>query len=140
LTVVVDANVLVYCFVDRPLSAKVTSFVESHEGLIAPSVALVEVAHTLTKYVRTKAVEREYAEAAFQAARRLLNDIVPIERFMDRAVSLALKYNHTPADFLYVLLARDRDARMATADAKFVRKLRATEFSDQFIDLNVWRP
>lgn len=132
---VVDANVLVYCFVQRPISAKVMAFVAGGEPLIAPSLLLIEVANTLAKYVRRGAIDVALARRAFDALPRLVGEITDAQHLVAPALQLGLVHAQSPADFIYVLLARERSTQLATADRKLIAKLAGTPYQNDVIDI-----
>jgi predicted nucleic acid-binding protein len=132
---VVDANVMVCCFVQRPVSARSLAFVGSGEPLIAPDLLLVEVSSTLAKYVRRGAIDAGLARASFDALPRLVGEIVSTQHLAGEALRLGLQHAQAPADFIYVLLARERATHLATADQKLIAKLAGTRYRADVRDI-----
>lgn len=132
---VIDANVIVYCFVQRNISGRALAFIEGAEPLISPDLALVEIANTLAKYVRRKEIEEALAVEAYDSVPRLIGEVADTRHLVPEALRLGLKHKHSPADFIYVLLARERATRLATADTKLIAKLAQTPFIHDVLDI-----
>jgi predicted nucleic acid-binding protein len=137
--VVVDANILVYCVVQRPISHAALGCIAGADLVIAPSLILVEVANTLAKYARRKDITVTHAQSGFSTVARLLAEIATCDHLMPQSLELGLQYAHPPADFVYVLLARERRMKLVTADARLLRKLAGTDYGSDVLNVADWK-
>ncbi len=101
--------------------------------LLAPDLLPVEVANALCKKERRGEMTPAQVEQALtdlDAAGLVLAATGP---FLIRAVRLALEIRHPVYDCLYVVLALEWNARLATADA-------ALRQVGERLGLGIWRP
>ena len=128
----VDASVAVQWFAREPGSEASAALVEGNQPLVAPDIMPLEVANALWKKVR----HGDVPTADFQPAvtRILASDItlVPTLTLLERAVRLAVEINHPVYDCVYLVLAEERGAPLASIDERLRAAARAR-------GLRVWR-
>ncbi len=122
MSAVFDASVIVKWFVDDPLTGDAVDARLAHRPAVAPSLALVEVANALRRYV----VRGELDPSTARDDLSLVSAVVELEDHTDlveEAFALACRLNHSMTDCLYAVLARRRNLPLITADRKLARKL-----------------
>jgi len=95
----------------------------------APHLIVSEVATALSKKVRLEAVPlSEAREALTMWLEHFIPEGRPVlhmdEKLLPDALNLSVKFNHQLSDCIYLALAQKLDARLVTADEKFVSKMR----------------
>jgi predicted nucleic acid-binding protein len=88
---------------------------------LAPDILAVEVSSVLWRRVRQGSLQTRQAELLFAAFNRIRPVLVPLLDLCDRALRLALMYQHSVYDCLYLALALERQCDLITADEKFYR-------------------
>ena len=128
----VDASVAVQWFAREPGSEASAALVESNQPLVAPDIMPLEVANALWKKVRHGDVPAADLQPA--VTRILASDItlVPTLTLLERAVRLAVEINHPVYDCVYLVLAEERGAPLASIDERLRAAARAR-------GLRVWR-
>ena len=128
----VDASVAVQWFAREPGSEASAALVEGNQPLVAPDIMPLEVANALWKKLRHGDVPAADLQPA--VTRILASDItlVPTLTLLERAVRLAVEINHTVYDCVYLVLAEERGAPLASIDERLRAAARAR-------GLRVWR-
>lgn len=131
--VVVDASVAVQWFVPEPGSAESTRLLHTAALFLAPDFMPIEATNAWWKKYRRREMTSGQVE---QATARLLAvgiDLLPSASVLTRAVRLAVDLEHAVYDCIYLALAVQRGAKLATADGRLRR-------SAERIAVQVWRP
>lgn len=128
----VDASVAVQWFAREPGSEASATLVEGKQPLVAPDIMPLEVANALWKKVRHGDVPAGDLQPA--VTRILASDItlVPTLALLERAVRLAVEISHPVYDCVYLVLAEERGAPLASIDERLRAAARAR-------GLRVWR-
>lgn len=128
----VDASVAVQWFAREPGSEASAALVEGNQPLVAPDIMPLEVANALWKKVRHGDVPAADLQPA--VTRILASDItlVPTLTLLERAVRLAVEINHPVYDCVYLVLAEERGAPLASIDERLRAAARAR-------GLRIWR-
>lgn len=128
----VDASVAVQWFAREPGSEASAALVEGNQPLVAPDIMPLEVANALWKKVRHGDVPAADLQPA--VTRILASDItlVPTLSLLERAVRLAVEINHPVCDCVYLVLAEERGAPLASIDERLRAAARAR-------GLRIWR-
>jgi predicted nucleic acid-binding protein len=129
---VVDASVAVQWFAREPGSDASAALVEGNQPLVAPDIMPLEVANALWKKVRHGDVPAGDLQPA--VTRILASDItlVPTLTLLERAVRLAVEIGHPVYDCVYLVLAEERGAPLASIDERLRAAARGR-------GLRVWR-
>jgi predicted nucleic acid-binding protein len=118
---VLDASVVVQWFVPEGGSGSSIALLESTRSLVAPDLMPLEVANALWK----KARRGEFPESDLtpSIARLLDGQIVLASTvtLLSRASRLAVQSGHPVYDCVYLVLAAERGALLATTDARLGR-------------------
>lgn len=126
---VIDASVAFKWFVPEEGQDAALALLEQPRRLIAPELVLAEVAN-----IAWKARSRGNLTAA-QAAELLariedpFDEIVSMRPLFALAHELAVAFGRPAYDFMYVVLAEDRDSVMVTADVKLKKLLAGTSWA-----------
>lgn len=122
---VVDANLVVALAAAEPGAARAAALIDGHE-LHCPSLVRLECAIAIgRKHRRGELTERGAREVfahaeAFPATLRQVDDDL-----VRGAFALALSLGHEVSDCVYLALAVELDAALATADRRFAAAVRA---------------
>ena len=129
----VDASVAVQWFAREPGSEASAALVEGNQPLVAPDIMPLEVANALWKKFRRGDVPAGDLQPA--VTRILASDItlIPTLNLLERAVRLAFEISHPVYDCVYLVLAEERGAPLASIDERMRAAARAR-------GLRVWRP
>lgn len=103
-------------FANEPESERAARLLVEERPLLAPDLMPVEAANVWWKKVRRH--EMEVSDLGQAIVNLLALGIVlhPSATLLGRAAGLAVEVGHTVYDCLYLVLAVDRGARLATAD------------------------
>jgi predicted nucleic acid-binding protein len=121
---IIDASVALKWVFLQPDSPAASALL-SRTDLSAPSNALLECAHALTRAVRGRQMTPEQARLGFASIASAIGHVVGFETLLERALELSLSLNAVVHDCLYLALAIDEDEVVITADMRFVRAVRA---------------
>lgn len=125
--VVVDASVAVKWFVVEEFHEEAKGLLEEDSPLIAPRLIEVEVASAIVARARRGEMPADHAQ---KLVKHWMADLVDSTAFhlvdnhtlLADAARLACRLDHKLADCLYIVLARDAGATLATADVQMARK------------------
>ncbi len=131
--VVVDASIAVQWFANEPRSSSAARLLEEDQRLFAPDLMPIEAANAWWKKVRLGDMQAADLDQAIVNLLGLGMELAPAVSLLPRAARLAVEVGHPVYDCLYLALARDRHARLATDD----RPLRRTAVR---LDIPVWEP
>lgn len=128
----VDASVAVQWFAREPGSEASAALVEGSQPLVAPDIMPLEVANALWKKARHGDVPAGDLQPA--VTRLLASDItlVPTLTLLERSVRLAVEISHPVYDCVYLVLAEERGAPLASLDERLRAAARAR-------GLRIWR-
>ena len=123
MNVVVDASVAVKWLVAEPDTDHAEALLESsrlgNTILLAPELMIVEVGNVLWRRVRQGSLRARQAEEFFGYFNRIRPVLKPLLDLAGTAFQLALAYQHSVYDCLYLALALERQCELVTADEKF---------------------
>ena len=113
---IVDASVALPWLVQTPFSANARKL-RTRAGC-APAFLFVETANVLLKYHRLTGVPLEDVEAGLRQLRDIVVDVTGDGELLPAAVRISAENSHKVYDCLYLALALERRAPLATADRK----------------------
>lgn len=130
---VLDASLVAATLFEEKHSEIAMSFlsalVDEEAILIAPDLLALEIASISAKKIwRGETSEQNGAAAVIQAV-ALIDDSQPTGGLVMRAHALAARHRFSAYDATYLALAEARGAKVATLDAKFVRRAEEEGFS-----------
>lgn len=133
LPVVVDASMAVQWFANEPGSETATRLLEAPAELLAPDHMSGEAANAWWKKVRRGEMGAADLDEAVVGLLAIGIAWVPTAELLPQASRLAVEIGHPVYDCLYLALAAERGARLATADVPLRR--RASRMG-----IRLWRP
>lgn len=125
--IVLDASVAIKWYVPESGSAGARALLDSPVVFIAPALFLVEAGNILWKKVRRGEVDLENARfIRAQLCDGSLVDFRPMQPLSAAALEIALQFQQTVYDSVYVALAAAENTTMVTADNRLFSALAAT--------------
>lgn len=128
--VVVDASVAAKWFLPgEPLSAEAFSllarYAKGELRFVVPDLFWAELANILWKSVRLRRIPARSAHSALESLRERSFPTVPSLDLLGAALTLALAFDRSVYDSLYVALAVHSKSHLITADEKLANSLAA---------------
>jgi predicted nucleic acid-binding protein len=117
--VVVDASVAAKWFVPEIHSEAAARLLDPAIVLCAPDLIGPEFGNILWKKARRGEITDAEARQILSAFRALPLEILPSSNLLPAALTLAMEFDRTVYDSLYLALAVAEDCVLVTADAKF---------------------
>jgi len=114
--VVVDASIAVQWFANEPGSERAARLIVEERPLLAPDLMPVEAANAWWKKVRRHEMDATDLDQAIVNLLALGIAFYPSAALLSRAARLALEVDHPVYDCLYLVLASEQGARLATDD------------------------
>lgn len=139
MTCVVDASVACKWFFAEPLSDQALALAAAHQVLLAPDLIVAECANVAWRRVRDGQVPVEQAEAFLRALPAWFERLTPSAQLHEHAFRIAHRLNHPAYDCLYIALAAQASAPLATADAALAKRVRGTPWQE-LVDLLSGKP
>jgi predicted nucleic acid-binding protein len=132
-TFVVDASVVVELLLPGAATLMARDFLllktPPQRTFLAPRTAISEVAAAVTRGVRRGVLAPSEARTAYADWLRMIEDrlieLISDDDLLDPAFDLSLRLHHPLHDCIYVALARENRAGLATCDGVLARKVRA---------------
>jgi predicted nucleic acid-binding protein len=118
---VVDASVVIPCFVPERFSAAARSWLDAADLLLAPEFLALECANALWKKLRRDEIKLDDAGEALEQVLGGLIELRPAATLAPAAFRLASDLAHPIYDCAYVALADAEKAELLTADRELVR-------------------
>ena len=136
---VVDASVVVKCYVPEPESSWAVALLAGPARLLAPDLLVSEFGNTVWKKTRRgelKAGEGKAIVHAFLAALPVTLHSSTV--LLPAAWEIALRFRRTVYDAIYLALAVAEDCPFVTADEALTRAVRATPLREFIRPLAQW--
>jgi predicted nucleic acid-binding protein len=128
---VIDASVAIKWYVPEDRSAAAVSLLESGDILLAPDLIVPEFGNIIWKKVQRGELTADEGRSIVNAFTSLtLLSHIPSVRLLPGALEIALSFDRSVYDSLYLALAVTADALFITADERLVRALAGTELGD----------
>ena len=119
---VLDASVAAKCFFSEDGSDEARALVFSGVRLSAPDLIFAEIASIAAKYVQWGLIPSALGHDAVAGLVELLDETKPLSMLAPRAFDLAAVHGMSAYDGCYLALAEAKQARVVTADAKFLSR------------------
>ncbi len=127
LNIVVDSSIVIKWFVTEPLSDDARRVLEGYQSgaltLIAPDLLAAEIGNIVWKKVRTQGLAREDAQQIIVAFRELEIELIPTLSLLEDALKIAMTYERTVYDSLYIALSEREQCLFITADERLVNSV-----------------
>jgi predicted nucleic acid-binding protein len=137
---VVDSCVAVKWFIREEDSDAAHSLLAGQSGLIAPDIALAEIANALWKAHKRRIVDQEEVQRRLKGASRFFNQLLPTNELLDDGLELACTIDHPIYDCLYVVVSRRMGAPLVTTDSRLIARLAGTADMKNVVHLAHWTP
>lgn len=119
---VIDASVAVKWVLEEPGSAWARALPTSDAQLIAPNLLCTECGNALWRMARTNRIEGSVLGRFWSAFNAVPLALCASDWSLDAtALNLSVRLDHPIYDCLYLALALERGAALATADQRFLR-------------------
>ena len=138
MTSVFDASVAIKCYVNEAGSDEARAAAAGPDPLVAPDFILVEACNAAWKMVRKGEITVGHAERMLRAMPALFGRLVPAADIAPRALEIAQQLDHPAYDCMYLALAEAEDAVLVSADTRFLRRVRQTEWEVRVRPLQTW--
>ena len=115
---VLDASAVVRLILLDPVAADWAQTLETAAMVLAPELMITEVANTLWKLHRAQQLQGVNPQELLDHAKGLVDHIEPDRQLQVEALALAIHFNHSVDDCLYLALARREAATLPTANRK----------------------
>jgi len=123
---VLDASVLLKLFFEESHSDAAHALVRRAERLLAPDLIWAEAANVVWKRLRAGALDNDVAARLLAEMRRVPIETQPAHALVTDALDIAIAFDRTVYDSLYLALAVRSRSIMATADKRLVNALTGT--------------
>ena len=131
--IVIDASVAVQWFAPEPGSADATRLLHTDAPFLAPDFMPVEAANAWWKKCRRGEMSPGQVDRALARLLALGLELIPSAALLTRATRVAFDLDHPIYDCVYLTLAAQYGAKLATADGRLRRA--ATRLA-----VSVWQP
>jgi predicted nucleic acid-binding protein len=121
---VIDASTVVKWFVQENLSAEARRVAAAGAQLLAPELILAEIGNAFLRKIRQREVSLQRALVALESARLSLI-LYSSEALSSSAFDIAVTYQRSFYDALYVALALEENCQVITADERLVNAVRS---------------
>ena len=115
-SLVVDASIAVKWFLPEAHAVRARRILRGRRTLLAPDLIWAEVGNTLWKKLGRAEITDEEAQALLRDFRRFPLRTYTAEALLDPAWELAVRFNVSIYDSLYLALGVSQDCPVATAD------------------------
>ena len=123
---VVDASVAVKWLLPEVHSPAARRILAVGQNLLAPDLLWAELGNVLWKRCRSGELTREETRDLLRDFRRLSVITVPVRDLVAEAMEIAVQFDRSVYDSLYLALAVTRECRLVTADRAFYSSLKRT--------------
>jgi predicted nucleic acid-binding protein len=130
---VIDASVAAKWIKPEVHSAYAEQVLQGPYTLLAPDLLWSEVGNILWKSVQRQEITTIEAREGLRTLLRYPLTVVPGQSLITTALEIALQYQQTVYDALYVALATTRDCQLVTADSLLRNGLKNTPLQDHIL-------
>ena len=120
--VALDASAAIEIALRRSRTARLAAILAEADVVLAPELFVPEVVHTICKYHRSESLSLDACDRLLQAARGLVDALVPSMEIRAEAFLLARNSRRSAYDMFYLALARREDAALLTTDTALRRE------------------
>ena len=125
--IVVDSSVVIKWFVPQANSIQARKILDKYQDgelfILAPDLIYAEVGNIIWKLHRFQGVSQVDAEAILNTFQSITLVITPSSSLLNDAYRLAVAYQRTVYDSLYIALSLRRQCQFVTADEKLVNSV-----------------
>ncbi len=130
---VMDANVLVKLFFEEPHSQIADKIFSQAEERLAPDLIWVEASNVIWKRYRRGDISKEHASGIAAQLLAMPLNIRPSAELIPEAMEIAIQFDRTVYDGLYVALAVKAGCPLLSSDQRLVSALRNTPLAKHIL-------
>lgn len=133
---VIDASVVVKWYMTEPGTSEAHALLEREGAMVAPDLLAAEFGNVVWKKVRRGELQGDEAQvivAAFGSGSAL--DLLPARPFLASAIELAVQWDCSVYDGLYLSVALAERCPLVTADERFAKRFRGTALGETVVTL-----
>ena len=124
---VVDSSVVIKWFVVEPYTTEALSIYQDYQSgrftLIAPDFLNAEIGNIVWKKLNRQALSANEAQEVIEDFREITFQLISTAELLEDAYNLAVKYQRTVYDMLYVALSLREQCSFVTADEKLANAI-----------------
>lgn len=135
---VVDANIAIKWVVQEAGTDDALTVLDRYL-LSAPDLLIAECANALWKKVARQQISPAYSDVAVTLLQQARVELVPTRPLLRIATQLSVTLGHPAYDCFYIALAEANNWQFATADERFIAKLKgadAVRFGNRLLSLS----
>jgi predicted nucleic acid-binding protein len=132
---VVGASVASKWSIDEPDSSDAEQLLRLDEALIAPDLVVAEICNVVWKKLRTGQITADRAAGVAEEVGDFFDALVPTKPLAPRALTIAESLAYPVYDCFYLAPAEQTNARLVTADARFLQRLQGTAWQARAVRL-----
>lgn len=132
-SIVVDASVAIQWFVPEIYHKKAFLLLKNNFNLIAPDLIYAEIGNVLWKKYRSKELSLIEADEILMRFKKIALEIIQSQDLLDIAWKIAVEFQRSFYDSLYVALAQFEDCKLVTADKVLMNALSATHLAEHLL-------
>lgn len=140
MTLVIDASVALKWFIQEDGSEQAAILLAGRDRLIAPDLIIAEVCNAGWKSLRSGQMTPSQHDHMASRMALAFDALVPPGSLARAAAIICRALDHPMYDCFYVALAERDGGKLITADQRLVRRLKATAWEEQVIDLRTVAP
>ena len=125
---VIDACVAIKWFLPEKNYQKAGKILSVNNQFFAPDLFQIEMDAIITKKVRQRLIEPDDAYSIYEEIRNIPIQLISYSTIGKLALDLSISLPITQYDACYLAVAIEFDARVVSADMRFVRGLNGTPF------------
>ncbi len=129
--IILDTSAALHVALQAEHSAKLVQVLEQATQVLSPQFVRVELGNALWKYMRWQQMPLDQALQHWEDAIGLIDQLLDDAGLMPQAMSLAVRYEHSVYDMLYITAALQQGAQLLTLDKKL--KALATQIDPQMV-------
>jgi len=119
---VIDTMVFAYALLGvEGFREQASEALASADLIEVPDSLRSELVNVVWKWVSTKGLSLDFGLEVLQDAEGLIDRVIPTEQLWERALELAVQYNHSAYASLFIAAAELGETRVVTFDKKFLR-------------------
>ena len=119
--VILDASAGCALALNWPEGEKFRRLMYAGERAIAPQLYVAEIVHVFQKLVRGGRMRTDEMRRDLERALGLVDELVPMEKLFQEALSESVRLNHSSYDMFYFVLARRTAGTLFTMDQRLIK-------------------
>ncbi|MGL4489246.1 MAG: type II toxin-antitoxin system VapC family toxin [Rhizobiaceae bacterium] len=133
---VVDASVALKWYLTEQDTDKALQLINDKFTLLAPNLLRIELGNAIWKNVRLGNTTIAVWDGVSSSLTASVDMIETNTKMLDRAFEIAVESDHPLYDCVYLALAIEADAKVATVDKRFLTTFAKTKHSERILSLD----